>query len=754
MNLLQQSNGPRLILYLALVSVIIGLAIPAVADVGVGPLSVADATDSHGVPISSYQLSIQDDVINPLVPILRVGWSVYQWWIAVMGALADWTLGMEWVIWITGPVNTAQEHLRTAILAPLGATELGQGGLIALLCVIAGAVAGWHILRGRSSGWTSALSSALYAALAVGVFAAPVVTLAGNDLEAAKPLRYAQHIAVELGLGIATGKTSGVPLEADPAPDGGVRGPQQPHAGESAELPDQVISQQLADTFIRPVHQMLNFGVLIDAAHPDCVDEYDEVLKQGRYGGDASEIRDAVGRCNPDLKDYAEGAGADWIPVMAIFNVPAMALTAVVLVFVVLMWFAVAMLTWSAFVMVFHALLAIIPGSTKSPLIMDCMHVAVSLVYVVLAQVLLALWLWMIRETMGANSVNIVFRFMGAGLLLLVLLLLLIVNWVALRVTGKKLTTRMLEGVRQNVRQSLGDRAWGWAARPAAATATGRSAVTGQGTTLQSPIRRVLDSNGVQTAGRTAAAVGRTGTAFASGGVSAVKGGVTAVKRGARMARAVDAAATTYRGLREGGRRVSSGNARADAAALRAHRTKNWLVGVLHQSTAERGKTAPVKVGRGQPETHPAPTRQRGARLKVAPPGRFATQRQLAQRAHTEPHRPTSGTQGRLLRPEKPAGQPTGTRRSTPTALPRTVTKTGKAQAPKTAKAALPKPALPKPAAPKPAAPKATVAKSAAPKPALPKAIASTPLPKTSKPKLTRSAVPRLKRTKTIRRRR
>ena len=546
------------------------LTAPAWADGGgsSGALHLFDATDSHGIRVSQYELSTGgggvfdfDPVRTGLNWILGLIWDLYRWWIALLAYLLDWTLNMSWVTWITGPLNEAATHLRSAVLEPLGGTRFGQQGVIALFCMVAGVIGGLAVLRGRAGGWATMLISAVASAVAVGVLATPVLTFAGDGTKAAEPLRYAARAGVELGNAATSGKIVGAPLDGD-----------SPRA-ESGKI--------LIDTFIRPVHQALNYGASIDIDDKACVGAYDKALKAGPYGADDSTARDAVGGCNKKYATYADEPDNSWIFALNVFALGAGLLGLLIAVFVVLLWLAVIVLAWSSLRAMFHALWAIMPGNSRGPLIRDLCDILVSLVYVALGTALLSVLMAMIKTVLQANgSLPIFAQFLALDLMLIACIILVIVNYLQHRRGAKTMFRSIADRFRQTSRTPLGEKLGGWLKQPSpGSTMLTRDASGAVVPALsQGPIKRVLASN-----------AGRIGVGGATLALAATTGGASLAGKGVMLAGKTSIAASkgtyqgyqaartiqrTYSAVHRGAARATTGNTRVDSvlrAASRAH---------------------------------------------------------------------------------------------------------------------------------------------------------------------------------------
>ena len=449
-------------LLLALVGVGVGAAVLtgiAVADPtspDSGLLGVFNLKDSHNISVLQYQMSIDEGgVTDPNTAVIAMfalaTWSLYTFVIGFLGWLVDWIIGMDWLSWIIVPLQAMQNALRTNLLTPLGFSSLSTGGAVGFLLLLAGGIGGWHLLRGRRGrGAGEWLMSAVAAAAAVGILASPVALFLGTGAGPAAPLKRAQQVGVSLarvvdGQSLTTTGTGGG----------------EPQFGSV-----------LVDSFIRPAHQIINYGTDIDHDDAKCVTTYDQTLKAGPYT-DPSDARDKLGGCDPKLKDQAEAVSYFRIIVLVVVFFQTELLVAVVVcVFAALTMVSVLMLGWSSLKLLIHAPLAIAPGDTREPLVRDLVDIAVGYVYLACNILVLAVIMQLVKAAL-ANGKNlpVVARFVGVEILLWAGIVLLVVNFFHVRKTGRSLAKRLNEKLGWREQTTLGDRARSWAAQPTYGTA-------------------------------------------------------------------------------------------------------------------------------------------------------------------------------------------------------------------------------------------------------------------------------------------
>lgn len=651
------------------------------SDDGTGAaLGPFNLKDSRGILISQYQLSLDSGNITDFARVLQsqalIGvWDVYRMLIGFIAYVVDWAVAMEWVTWITGPVNAAATSIHDSLLAPLHLDRLGTAGLMGLLLVAAGLVIAVHAARGYTGrALAEVFVSAGVAAAVVGVLAAPVVTFAGDGEEPAAPLRVAQRVGLEVSNLILDKPLSSASMES--TVDAG-----QAPVAESVQPVK--TGSLLVDTFVRPVHQLVNYGTVIDSTHQQCGDAYDKALKGGPYA-DTAQARSSVGQCDRKLQEFAESSS--WLRVIGLnlYLTTAGLLALLVLLFVVLLVFAVMTLAWSALKLIVHAPLAIVPGDTRGPSIRDLVDVAISLVYVVSGLAALSIVIKLVNATLtDTRGVPLQVRFVGIDLMLIAGLALLIFNYVAHRRGARTMGERIMARLRQSPRKGpdLGQRVTRWLAQPSFASTSPAAAAPAMRTGSQQAHRlnRVTASNGFQlavTAGRVAAGGATMGVgALALTGKAAVSAGTVGLRAGrAGAAAAVQAAHETsnawrvHQGLRSGAQHATTGRPVVDTVLGHTARAHQYLDEHAHRATTTAATVAVLGLtGRAPASPDPSltvPISHREAAAAVRPaPTRPDRQRTSASRPNPgqphsrEPRLDPGGGDQAPSQPREPAAQ-------------------------------------------------------------------------------------------------
>lgn len=423
---------------------------------GVGVLSPFDATDGAGVRISQYQLSVneggwvRDQDNKALALLVKPIWDFYRWAIGILAYIVDWTVGLGWVNTIAGPLVAATDLIRTKLMEPLGLTDVRGGGLLSLIIAVAVVMAAIRIFRGQSGkGWADVITSALVAAAATTILAAPVTYFMGGEHGMATPLKTAQRYAIATSNVIAGKEIPDAPVNSDAAAqelaekntdrraqnkDGSEA--EQIQSGWSKDGP--ILGGLLVDTFIRPVHQSINYGATIDN-DAQCRPVYDEALKAGPYTDDASEIRDKLKKDCADkgseYYDYSDAPTNSWVVITGVFIYSVACMALMVVVFVALLWLGILSMAWSAFKLGITAVFAILPGQSRVGLIRSIVDIVVNLVYVVVSLSMLSLSTAMIKEWLKSDQMILV-KYAATDLMMLAAAILMIVAWWQTRKTG------------------------------------------------------------------------------------------------------------------------------------------------------------------------------------------------------------------------------------------------------------------------------------------------------------------------------
>lgn len=227
--------------------------------------------DSSGIPISKYFIAVDQGNAFSLVgvntdkkpnialaPILELEYGLFK----ITCQFGLWTIGyglsLKWMDFIATPfgkLGDATENLTHGV------------GLLALALTLAGGVAAFWLMRGRTSRAAYQVGSAVViTTLMATVLSQPVAALVGSDGYLAK--------ARDVGVSIADGIT---------------RGGSSSPAGSAPSITE--LQTTLADGFVRRPTQILNFNAQADT------NGCKTVWNNGIRSGDRDKLRDAIAKC-------------------------------------------------------------------------------------------------------------------------------------------------------------------------------------------------------------------------------------------------------------------------------------------------------------------------------------------------------------------------------------------------------------------------------------------------------------------------
>ena len=335
-------------------------------------LSWIKLTDSRGIPLWNYELSVdRGGALSPgkvlWAGLTELAWGAYRSGVALALWFIDWCLSLSWLNKLAAPVIAVGDAVQATV------NELG---LVPVFLTVTALLAGLWFLRGRHTTAVFEIGAACtIAALASGVFSAPVQMVAGPDGYIASATTTGQQLAAQVSTGMGQGST-----------------PEQLRAVQTGRL---------VDTFIRQPTQLINFGTLLDGT--DCEQAYTRVVQDGPYGLD-SDIRDAVADCDPDAGDYA-GSPSVSMAMGALVFVPA---ALVVLSLAVVLGGSVIMAGMWAMFQSLKALVTLVtgllPGGGRGSLLLTVTETVVSLAVIVFTSVFLSVFLTVIQAIFAAGG--------------------------------------------------------------------------------------------------------------------------------------------------------------------------------------------------------------------------------------------------------------------------------------------------------------------------------------------------------------
>jgi len=331
-----------------------------------GSLSWIKVKDAHGHSIWDYQLSMDDGgITHPARMVwyilVQIVWVIYQSLVGIACWLIEWTLSMDWIRTLAGPVMVLGDSLQSIVdrfgFAPT------------LLTITACAVAVW-IMRGKwALGIFELFMSLVIASLAVGALANPVRLVAGEDglLDKAR----------DTGVLIAVGLKN----------DGDV-------GGNPDELVDELVGS-FAHTFLRGPHQAVNFARIIDGSQ--CEKTYDKYLGQ-------SDLWERMEDCN---SAYGEVPGNP-NPLMFRDSFALIPAGFIVVLFAGLLCLGMLIAgCWALFQslkMIIALVVALLPGGGRGSLWMTFADLAIALVTLGFTSVFLSAYLLLVQQVFAVST--------------------------------------------------------------------------------------------------------------------------------------------------------------------------------------------------------------------------------------------------------------------------------------------------------------------------------------------------------------
>lgn len=557
---------------------------------GLGAFAIFDMTDSRGIRISQYELSIDTGlIINPLkmwlAQRLLTGWDIYRYSVGLMAYIVDWTISMSWLSVITAPLQDAAMQIRNHVITP--------SGVAGLMLLLSAAVGGLRMVFGKLGAGLWDIVSALAVATAVSLLlVSPVSAVTGEPLTKVR------------NVGIAV---------AGMINDGGVLATTNIDANNPQTKLD--AGPVLIDALVRPGHGLVNYGVNF-TDDQKCTPAYDKALKAGPYWDpEAAEQSDAVSSCDKALGKFADNAIYTASLGMSIFLVTGFLVGGLVLVASALMFIAVMMLAWNLLKLVVTGVIGIGPGDTRGPLIRNACQAAASLIYVGISIIVLAVILVLIKKSFTADTAPMV-RFLLTDIVIIAGLVVVVQTWLAHRRGAESWAEKLMTRMKQTApKPTIGSKVGSWLKAPAGgeagkygdfagAGAAGWGGSSSRGMGVGRMLRPITHSNAFQLAkfaGATAATGGAgaltagaflgRGTAMGVAGMArGTAMGVAGIARGTAMGVAdsargtVASAALIGRGAVKGARLVADGVGTVGDSTQRA---RSWL----HDRTAAAAST-------------------------------------------------------------------------------------------------------------------------------------------------------------------
>lgn len=375
-----------------------------------------DIQDSAGVPLVEYSMlpldrgdmmTYQKTIISSIVDFIWVG---HLGAIAWMISFLDWLLSFEWVAWLATPFDS---------LATIVASYTGAVNWVPFALLITGFVVFIAIAKGRyAGGFIEILLSCVCAVLAAGLLANPVASLtaAGGALEKA------QDYGSEIAAAVVTddGQTD----------DGELTG---------ADILSASVTTQLADIFVRIPAQTIAFGRSLAG---DCDQVFTDTMKSDSpASGGESTVRDRVGDCDEEAKNYVQNPNMGSVATAGIISTGGIALFILAMGMALLFIVTVFFFLIEAIKTQWNVLIGILPVS-RAPLWKSLMGTVMGLVSIVAMVVVIAAYLKILISILNATaSLGIVMQMQFVNMIIIVLLILL---W-KVRSSAKKAGVTMAE---------------------------------------------------------------------------------------------------------------------------------------------------------------------------------------------------------------------------------------------------------------------------------------------------------------------
>ncbi|POH72545.1 hypothetical protein [Arthrobacter glacialis] len=332
-----------------------------------GPgLALAGLKDSQGVPIYQYvELPLDRGDIwtyeKTLIsyPIDLI-WAGHIFYITLVLSIITYILSFEWVAILATPLGTMADSLQSLM------TEIKW---IPFALLITAFVTGIAMLKGQTSSALIEFTLAVVLAiLATGVLANPVTTLTGPT----GAITQAQEWGGKLAISIT------VPAD------------QQPQDGSKFDaktvLTDSV-SASLVDMFVRQPTQMIAFGKTLDAK---CAEKFDTEMKKKNPFNGGNSVRDSVGDCDKDAKDYVQNPNFNQILSTSTISSGSLVLFIFMIILSCIFIYTVLSAIWNAFKLMIQTLLGILPYIARTGFWYGLAGIASSVFLMVFAMIFLA----------------------------------------------------------------------------------------------------------------------------------------------------------------------------------------------------------------------------------------------------------------------------------------------------------------------------------------------------------------------------
>lgn len=345
------------------------------ADGGVlGPLNPADA---NGVTIDHYDITADnggtlDFGRKVLIFFTNAAFALNRWVVGLASWLVEWVLDFKITNYLLGPVIRLSQVLESHLIVGTG--------LGAFALTLAAAVCGLWVLRGRrSKGLTEFAVTLVIAAFAATYVTSPATAVFGPTGLLGKT----RDLSLEVGsLVVTDGRTS---------------------TGGSERVTSEVRAT-FVDTFVRKPHQLINYGVLLDAdpKRPHrCLPVYNDLVADGPWGG-SSEPRDRMAVCDQKLAEFNreptwDRLGAALLSVIAALFVGVLAILIALTLLASQLWLVLETIR-----LLFALVIGLVPGPGRRQLWKAIGGLAAAFAGVIATIVFLFLYVVLVRALLTA----------------------------------------------------------------------------------------------------------------------------------------------------------------------------------------------------------------------------------------------------------------------------------------------------------------------------------------------------------------
>ncbi len=372
-------------------------------------ISWTGLSDTHGVPVSGYQISGPSGKLDPrpefFVSMAQACFDFYRFIAVIAIWFIDWITSFEWFSLLSTPavdiggkfsMMLSQVHVEQAFMA-----------IAALAALIA------YGLGKRSTAVYELCATWVIAALAAGMLANPLSATSGDNgwimqtragaLEMAGAM--ITPVSGEYVLDTRTGKA--------------VEKPEINTSTDTAALQKQ-LTGKLVDTFVRQPAQLVNYGKVLDKG--PCESVYTEASKNGPYA-DNDTVMNKINDCDKNAAEFAKHPSPSQA-LAAIAVTPA----AFILLFLAILIAggiisSVAIILWKSISLLWSRIQALLPGGARAGFMLDLGEMIAAFILMFFSIFCLAIYIAIISAIFDDGKEGALMKtFVEADIALLVLL--------------------------------------------------------------------------------------------------------------------------------------------------------------------------------------------------------------------------------------------------------------------------------------------------------------------------------------------